>query len=156
VAERLGKLQQQQQHVEVPMLYTCAESTAVAGMALPVYLNPAPCTINTGAMGDYQLQELQSMLPLQQHLQADDASAHGVGGHSRACRNVLVVAAAAEVVNAAAVACATAAPLLLCVQPEGEGRYEWADGSSYEGGWKVRSVLLAGQIVTGVSTAAVA
>jgi hypothetical protein len=35
-------------------------------------------------------------------------------------------------------------PLLLFVQPEGEGRYEWADGSSYEGGWKVRPVLLAG------------
>jgi hypothetical protein len=30
--------------------------------------------------------------------------------------------------------------LLLFLQPEGEGRYEWADGSSYEGGWKVRVV----------------
>lgn len=25
-----------------------------------------------------------------------------------------------------------------CVpQPEGEGKYEWSDGSCYEGGWKV-------------------
>ena len=23
--------------------------------------------------------------------------------------------------------------------PEGEGRYTWADGSTYEGGWKVRN-----------------
>jgi hypothetical protein len=117
VAERLGKLQQQQQqqqHVEVPMLYTCAESIAVAGMTLPVYLNPAACTINAAAMGDCQLQELQSTLPLQQHLQADDASAHGVGARSRACRDVLIVAAAAEVVNAAAVACATAAAAAVC------------------------------------------
>lgn len=30
------------------------------------------------------------------------------------------------------------ARLVLLLQPEGEGRYEWADGSSYEGGWKVR------------------
>jgi hypothetical protein len=37
-------------------------------------------------------------------------------------------------------------PLVLLLQPEGEGRYEWADGSSYEGGWKVRPVLLAGHM----------
>jgi hypothetical protein len=23
------------------------------------------------------------------------------------------------------------------VQPEGDGKYEWSDGSGYEGGWKV-------------------
>lgn len=24
------------------------------------------------------------------------------------------------------------------LQPEGEGKYDWSDGSSYDGGWKVR------------------
>lgn len=30
--------------------------------------------------------------------------------------------------------------LLLLLQPEGEGKYEWSDGSGYEGGWKVWAV----------------
>ena len=35
--------------------------------------------------------------------------------------------------------------LVLCLlaQPDGRGRYEWADGSVYDGRWKVRSVKMA-------------
>ena len=28
-----------------------------------------------------------------------------------------------------------------CVQPEGEGKYIWADDSTYEGGWKVTFLI---------------
>lgn len=36
-------------------------------------------------------------------------------------------------------ACLPACVLLVLLhgQPEGEGKYEWSDGSCYEGGWKV-------------------
>lgn len=29
-----------------------------------------------------------------------------------------------------------------CMQPEGEGKYIWADESTYEGGWKVNFLVL--------------
>jgi hypothetical protein len=37
------------------------------------------------------------------------------------------------------VLCTLTAMTSLCLQPEGEGKYEWSDGSCYEGGWKVRA-----------------